>query len=72
MRSASLKRAYPDGVPRDDYYSLLLVLREELAERNIGILGAELIGGEPIVVENDAVAAPALGRPRDADVERDA
>jgi hypothetical protein len=31
-----LRRAYPEGVPSEDYYALLLVLQEDMAAGNRG------------------------------------
>jgi len=41
-----------------------------MSEESIGIVGAELINGERIVVENDAAAAAGLRCPADGDIER--
>jgi hypothetical protein len=53
-----------------DYESLLLVVSEEMSEEALGIAIAELTGGEPIVVVNDAAAAHSVRRPADVDLRR--
>jgi hypothetical protein len=65
-----LRRAFPDGVPGDDYMALLAVLQDDSSERNLAILVAELIGGEDVVVANDAAAATSIYKPRVEDVNR--
>ena len=65
-----LSRAYPSGVPAADYESLLLLAAEELSEGNLGIVIAELTGGDPVVVMNDAAAAQSVRRPSQMDVAR--
>ena len=37
-----LRHAYPLGVPEDDYMALLAVLRDDMSERNLAIVVAEL------------------------------
>jgi hypothetical protein len=65
-----LRRAYPSGVPAADYESLLLVAAEELSEGNLGIVIAELTGGDPVVVVNDAAATHSVRRPGEVDLQR--
>jgi hypothetical protein len=66
-----LRRAYPDGVPDDDYLPLLVVLWPDFSDRNLAAVVAELIGGEPAIVSNDAAAAVAgRRRPSPQDVDR--
>ena len=65
-----LRRAYPDGVPDQDYMPLLVVLHEEFSARNLAAVVAELVDGEPVVVDNDAAAAMSRQRPNASDVER--
>jgi hypothetical protein len=61
-----LRRAYPSGVPEDDYMALLAVLGEDMSEENPAIVVAELIDGETVVVANDAAAAQSVRAPRPA------
>lgn len=65
-----LRRAFPDGVPREDYLPLLVVLREGLSERNLAAVVAELMDDEITVVDNDAAAATSVRRPPATDVQR--
>ncbi len=60
---AILRRAYPAGVPDDDYLPLLAELSEEMSEENVGIVVAELDDAERTVVANDAAAARSVRRP---------
>jgi hypothetical protein len=60
---AILRRAYPVGVPEEDYLPLLAELSEDMSEENVGIVVAELIDGERVVVANDAAAAQSISRP---------
>jgi len=64
------RRAYPRGVPEQDYAPLLVILQEHLSERNLSAVVAELIDGETVVVANDAAAVMGDRRPRPDDVER--
>ena len=65
-----LRRAYPDGVPDDEYMALLAVLGKEISERNLGQVVAELVDSESVVVANDAAAALSTRRPGPAAEER--
>jgi len=58
-----LRRAYPQGVPADDYMALLAVLGEDMSEENIAIVVAELVDGETIVVANDTASAQSVRVP---------
>src|SRR5258708_13789177 len=61
-----LRRAYPGGVPKDDYMALLAVLADHMSEENVAIVVAELIDGEIVVVANDAAAAESVRGPAPA------
>jgi hypothetical protein len=64
---AILRRAYPAGVPDEDYLPLLAELSEDMSEETVSIVVAELIDGERVVVANDAAAAQSVRVPdRDA------
>lgn len=58
-----LRRAYPRGVPEDDYMPLLAVLADDMSEENVAAVVAELIDGETAVVANDAAAAQSVRAP---------
>jgi hypothetical protein len=58
-----LRRAYPRGVPEDDYLALLAVLGDDMGEENVAIVVAELIDGEIAVVANEAAAARSVKAP---------
>jgi hypothetical protein len=58
-----LRRAYPRGVPQDDYMALLAVLGDDMSEENVAIVVAEVIDGEIAVVANDAAAALSVRAP---------
>lgn len=60
---AVLRRAYPAGVPDDEYLPLLAELTEDMSEENVSIVVAELVEGERVVVANDAAAAQSISRP---------
>jgi uncharacterized protein DUF3349 len=61
-----LRRAFPHGLPVDDYMPLLAVLSEDMSEENVAIVVAELIDGETVVVANDAAAAQSIRVPGEA------
>jgi hypothetical protein len=65
-----LQRAYPDGLPREDYFPLLVALGDSLSERNLARVVAEFTGGEAVVVDNDAAAAHSIRPPVRSDVTR--
>ncbi|WP_433128324.1 DUF3349 domain-containing protein [Micromonospora sp. CA-240977] len=66
-----LRRAYPEGLADEDYLPLLVVLWPDFSDRNLAALVAELIGGQPAIVSNDAAAAVAgRRRPPPQDVDR--
>lgn len=65
-----LRRAYPRGVPEDDYMALLAVLGADMSERNLAIVVAELMDREEAVVANDAAAAQSWRVPVPADRAR--
>jgi hypothetical protein len=67
---AMLRQAYPGGLPRQDYFPLLVVLGDLLSERNLAAVVAEFIDGETVVVDNDAAAAYNIRRPARHDVAR--
>lgn len=67
---AILRQAYPDGLPRQDYFPLLVVLGDLLSERNLAQVVAEFIDGETVVVDNDAAAAHDYRKPARHDVVR--
>jgi len=60
---AVLQRTYPDGVPREDYRPMLIVLGNMLSDRNLAQVVAEFTGGEAVVVDNDAAAAHSINPP---------
>ncbi|PYC73515.1 hypothetical protein C7C45_06515 [Micromonospora arborensis] len=67
----TLRRAYPDGVPGEDYLPLLVVLWPDFSDRNLAAVVAELTQGHPVDVNHDATAAVAgRRRPPASDVER--
>jgi hypothetical protein len=67
---SALRQAYPCGVPAEDYLPLLVVLHDDMSAEGLSRVVAELVDGEPVVVENDAAAAMSRQRPHEADVER--
>ena len=67
---ALLQRAYPDGVPRQDYPALLAVLGDLLCDGNLAEVVAEFIDGQMVVVANDAAAAHSVSPPERHDVTR--
>jgi hypothetical protein len=52
-----LKSAFPDGVSELTRVALLAVLWNELSEENFGILLAEFLDDEAVVVVRDAILA---------------
>lgn len=62
-----LRDAFPHGVPAEDYFPLLAVLAEDMSERSLAALVAELVDGETVVISNDAAAAQSNKRPSSAD-----
>lgn len=60
---AVLQRTYPDGVPKQDYRPMLIVLGDVLSARNLAQVVAEFTGGEAVVVDNDAAAAQSINPP---------
>jgi hypothetical protein len=67
---ALLQRAYPEGLPQPDYLPLLVVLGDLMCDRNLALVVAEFIDGEPVVVDNDAAAAQGYRKPARHDVTR--
>jgi hypothetical protein len=67
---ALLQRTYPEGVPREDYRALLVVLGDLLCEDNLALVVAEFIDGETVVVDNDAAAARSINPPGPRDRAR--
>ncbi|MCG5434580.1 DUF3349 domain-containing protein [Micromonospora foliorum] len=52
-----LRHAYPEGRLGKDYWPLLAALHADPTDENLALLVAELIGGEAVIVDNDAAAA---------------
>jgi hypothetical protein len=65
-----LQRTYPDGLPRQDYLAVLVVLGELLSDENLARVVAEFTDDETVVVANDAAAAHSVRRPAADDVQR--
>jgi hypothetical protein len=65
-----LRRAYPTGLPLEDYFPLLVVLQEDMSEAALSSVVAALTGGEAIVIGNDAAAAVSVKQPQESEVER--
>ena len=66
---AVLRRTYPDGVPRQDYPAMLLVLGDLLCEGNLAHVVA-VFTDKTVVVANDAAAAHSASPPAQRDVTR--
>jgi hypothetical protein len=67
----TLRKAYPDGVPGEDYLPLLVALWPDFSDRNLAAVVAELLDGEPAIVSHDATAAIGVQRrPSPQDVNR--
>jgi hypothetical protein len=67
---AILQQAYPESLPQPDYRALLVVLGDLMCDRNLALVVAEFIDGEPVVVDNDAAAAQGYRKPARHDVTR--
>lgn len=67
---AVLRRAYPAGVPTEDYLPLLALLQIYMSYENLAIVVSELVDDERVVVENDAAKASSSRRPSIDEVER--
>lgn len=67
---ATLRQAYPDGVPPGEYAPLLALLREDMSAKNLAVVVGELTGKDPIVVENDAAAWASIQRVDAAEIDR--
>lgn len=67
---AVLRRAYPDGLPEEDYLPLLAVLSDGFSERQLAALVAEFADRERVVVDNDHAAVRSGRRQAATDVER--
>ena len=67
---ATLRRAYPDGVPPGEYLPLLAVLQEDMSARNLALVVGELTGKDPIVVESGAAASVSVPRVDAAEIDR--
>jgi hypothetical protein len=65
-----LRRAFPEGVPVNDYLPLLAVLQEDMSEDTLSYVVSQLTGLDPIVVGNDAAAVPNIKKPPDDEVQR--
>jgi hypothetical protein len=67
---AILQRTYPEGVPRQDYRALLVVLGDLMCDENLALVVAEFTDGEKVVVDNDAAAAHSINPPQPRDRAR--
>jgi hypothetical protein len=67
---ALLRRAFPGGVPSEDYRAFLVVLSDELSEENLGKVVEELTGENQYVAIHDAVEAQTTRPPDRRDVDR--
>jgi hypothetical protein len=65
-----LQRAYPDGLPRADYFPFLVVLQIDMNEENLSRVVAEFLDDETVVIANDAVKAASGSVPRPEEVAR--
>lgn len=65
-----LRRAFPDGVPAEDYMPLLAALYDQFSDRNLAEVIAEVADVEQYVVANDIPKASYTEPPPEADVER--
>jgi hypothetical protein len=63
-------RAYPDGIPRNEYFPLLAVLAEHMSEECLSDVIGFLPGFDPIVVTNDVAKVLSTDRPAFGDMER--
>jgi Protein of unknown function (DUF3349) len=65
-----VRRAYPDGLPKADYYPLLAVLQIDMSEENLSVVVAEFLDGETVVIANDAAKAASVLVPSSDDIIR--
>jgi hypothetical protein len=67
-----LRSVFPTGVPEPEYLPLLVVMADDLgfSDENLSLVVAELVDGEPVVVDNDLAAALSRRRPPADDVAR--
>ena len=63
-------RAYPNGLPKEDYPSLLFILSSNMSERNIGELMGCCSFKDPIIARNDVAAVLSVRRPSQHDLDR--
>ena len=64
-----INRAYPRGIPSDDYLPLIAILAEEMSEKGIGSAMA-FIGYDRFVVCNDVAKVQSFATPKMSDVQR--
>lgn len=65
-----VRRAYPDGLPKADYYPLLAVLQTDMSEENLSVVVAEFLDDETVVIANDAAKAASMLVPSPDDIIR--
>lgn len=66
-----LRSVFPDGaIAAPDYWALLTVLYDDMSDRQLASVVAELTNGVPVVVNNDIADAIAHARADDRDVTR--
>lgn len=65
-----LRRAFPDGVPAEEYKPLLVVLSDGFSERQLARLVAEFTGRDRFVVDNEHAAVRSHDRQDSAVVQR--
>ena len=65
-----LSRAYPNGIPQDDYFPLLWLLAEEMSEEGIANVFVHIPGFEPIVVANDVAKSLSTHWPSAEQIKR--
>lgn len=69
--ASALRALYPAGdVPPGDYWAVLTILSDDMADEWLARVMADLTGGEPIVIDNDIAEAVAARRAVPEDVER--
>jgi hypothetical protein len=65
-----LRRAYPDGLPKADYYPPLAVLQTDMSEENLSHVVAEFLDDETVVIANDAAKPASVLVPSPDDIIR--
>ena len=65
-----LRRAYPEGLPKADYFPLLAMLQTDMSEENLSLVVAEFLDDERVVIANDAAKAASLLIPDPEEVSR--